>query len=156
MDLIYGMAEEPGSLHRYLYAIANPVNRSDPSGLVSNFVYGQRVHQILGFDFVDKNPLERDADLGINAILGDVIPFVGKLRPDLIDYYNKQIYEIKTVRQYAQGLTQLTGYLLILNWADPTRQDLGPPASLVRASTGIRRSSSSRLAHWQRPLRFRP
>ena len=50
--------------------------------------------------------------------MGDKVPFVGRLRPDLIDFANKQIYEIKTVLGFSEGQVQLTGYLLILNWAD--------------------------------------
>jgi RHS repeat-associated protein len=121
MDLVYGNAEDPRSLHRYAYALGDPVNRTDPSGLLSNFVYGQRVHQIIGVDFIAGDPSMRDADIGISTILDDVIPIFGRLRPDLIDFRFKQIYEIKTVRQFAEGLWQLQGYLLMLNWADPDK-----------------------------------
>jgi hypothetical protein len=63
----------------------------------------------------------RDADLGVSTIVGDIVPFIGKLRPDLIDYRAKQIYEIKTVRGFTEGQWQLRGYLLGLNWADPDK-----------------------------------
>lgn len=118
-DPFEGLILEPLTLHRYLYASADPVNRTDPSGYFSDLIYGQRVHEAIGIDFANSGP-ERDWDLAISRIVGRT-PWVGRLRPDLIDSLNKQIYEIKTIRGFAEGQAQLTGYLLILNWADPDK-----------------------------------
>jgi RHS repeat-associated protein len=114
-----GLILEPSTLHRYLYASGDPVNRTDPSGYISNLIYGQRVHEYIGLDFETSAP-GRDWDLAISRIVGKT-PYVGRLRPDLIDFLNKQIYEIKPVTQIAEGEFQLTGYILILNWADPDK-----------------------------------
>ena len=45
-DPAEGMPFDPASLHKYLYAAANPVNMSDPTGLMfSDLVTGQIVHK---------------------------------------------------------------------------------------------------------------
>ena len=118
-DPFDGLILEPQTLHRYLYANADPVNRTDPSGYISNLVYGTRVHLEIGLDFAFSGP-GRDWDLAISRVVGPT-PYVGRLRPDLIDFVNKQIYEIKPITQIAEGQFQLTGYILILNWADPDK-----------------------------------
>jgi hypothetical protein len=46
---------------------------------------------------------------------------LGRYRPDLIDTLNKQLFEIKTIREWPEGLAKLRLYLLIFNWADPDK-----------------------------------
>ena len=50
------------------------------------------------------------------------LPFrLGTFRPDLIDTARKQLFEIKTIREFPQGQAKLTLYLLVFNWADPDK-----------------------------------
>lgn len=143
-DPFEGLPLDPRTLHLYSYALSDPVNRTDPSGYLSNFIYGREVHDAIGEDFVRKG-LNRDYDLAISTIVGRV-PLIGRLRPDLIDFGKRQIYEIKTIRQVAEGRHQLTGYLLILNWADPNPNypwtagnpwDYTPPPVLTLRGWGV-------------------
>lgn len=48
MDPLAGVRSEPMTLHRYLYANANPVNFSDPSGLFSGGFSGLAVSMAIG------------------------------------------------------------------------------------------------------------
>jgi RHS repeat-associated protein len=144
-DPFEGLPLDPRTLHLYSYALSDPVNRTDPSGYLSNFIYGREVHEAIGEDFVNKG-LNRDYDLAISTILRSRVPLIGRLRPDLIDFGKRQIYEIKTIRQVAEGRHQLTGYLLILNWANPNPNhpwtagnpwDYTPPPILTLKGWGV-------------------
>jgi hypothetical protein len=70
MDEWEGEPHSPASLHRYLYAGADPVNKLDPTGLlfVSNFAYGKFVHNYIGSDFKFKTG--GFSGQAINTILG--------------------------------------------------------------------------------------
>jgi RHS repeat-associated protein len=118
VDTAEGDDTEPPSLHKYLYTSANPVNAVDPSGefLVSNFVYGQQVHDEIGADF-NKKIGGGLYDKSINFILGTSATG-GGIRPDLIDVVDHEIYEIKPSGAEALGYTQLAGYLILLNRLD--------------------------------------
>ncbi|MBZ4421853.1 RHS repeat-associated core domain-containing protein [Myxococcus sp. RHSTA-1-4] len=113
---------EPSTLHRYLYADADPVNRNDPSGEVSNLIWGRRVHRDIGTHFVNQSPGSRVADQSISRILGYRVPFAGRMRPDLTDLGTYEVYEIKPLGSYPEGLAQLTGYVLSLRYFDPAKR----------------------------------
>src|SRR5436309_26333 len=59
-DSYEGHPEDPQSLHKYLYCGAEPVNGRDPSGyftsIVSDWFYGQLVHDAVGSDFLFETP----------------------------------------------------------------------------------------------------
>ena len=100
---IEGLILEPTTLHRFSYVGADPASKVDPTGrMASNFLYGI-------------------TNRGGSFFFGR-LPFgLGRYRPDLIDTQYKQLFEIKTVREYPEGQAKLTLYLLILNWADPDK-----------------------------------
>jgi len=122
MDNYDGDDETPFSLHKYLYALANPVDGADPTGLtpVANLLFGQQVHRAIGQAFLNWARGRGIAlvDSTIKKILGIPVVAVSRLRPDLIDFSTHEIYEIKTINTAAIGYTQLAGYLIILNLAD--------------------------------------
>jgi hypothetical protein len=118
MDSFEGDETDPLSLHKYLYVSANPVNAVDPSGefLVSNFIYGQQVHDEIGKDFEAKIGGSL-YDKSINSILGTSAKG-GGIRPDLIDMVDHEIYEIKPSGAEVLGYAQMAGYLILLNRLD--------------------------------------
>jgi hypothetical protein len=119
MDPFEGLILDPRTLHRFSYVGADPVNKVDPTGrIVSNFFYGNLVHDKISDDF-EQTGAGRITNRGGSFFFGR-LPFgIGRYRPDLIDTQYKQLFEIKTVREYPEGQAKLTLYLLILNWADP-------------------------------------
>jgi RHS repeat-associated protein len=122
MDVYEGYGEDPLSLHKYLYAEADPVDSIDPTGRsLSNLVYGQIVHDEIGIDFVKGDPKDRFSDTAISIILGVPVP-LGSLRPDLTDRATQQVYEIKPTASAALGYPQLAGYLIVLNKYDPLKR----------------------------------
>lgn len=106
---------DPVSLHRYLYAAADPVNNIDPSGEVTKMLYGIAVHAAITADFV--MGASRKGDQTIKKIFGDRVGVfnLGRQRPDLVDFGTREIYEIKPSTDIG-GPHQLMGYILILNW----------------------------------------
>src|SRR5438034_7441101 len=47
MDKFEGMQVDPQSLHKYLYAADNPVNRMDPTGKWATFIHRMAVRSVL-------------------------------------------------------------------------------------------------------------
>lgn len=118
-DTYEGDQEDPLSLHKYLYSRANPVNGIDPDGndLVSNFIYGKKVHDFIGADFVKSGP-RRVYNQSIGVTLG-LLQAVLK-RPDLVDIKNHQVYEIKPILSAPLGASQLLKYLVLFRYFDST------------------------------------
>jgi RHS repeat-associated protein len=155
MDSFAGRQEEPLSLHRYLYGWDNPVNMDDPSGnvpIVSNFIWGNRVHQKIYDDFLETGfGAQRTANQPMSSILG--IPYVPILtagRPDLVQYPSAgnpgEVYEIKPVGfdNFIEGQVQLQWYLSVLNALDPQKRQwqagsIGTytPPSFISLSYGV-------------------
>lgn len=54
----------------------------------------------------------------INTILGQRVPVLGRLRPDLADPISAEVYEIKPATDLIEGIAQLTAYLAILRVFD--------------------------------------
>ncbi|MBZ5558675.1 MAG: PASTA domain-containing protein [Acidobacteriia bacterium] len=110
----------PITLHKYLYAGCDPVNKSDPSGrffCVSTPAWGRYIHDEIGRDFLAGGG-DRLSNSTINTILGVPVPG-GGLRPDLTDRGTQEVYEIKPVLGASLGAVQLAGYLTVLNTFDP-------------------------------------
>jgi RHS repeat-associated protein len=143
-DSTEGDNEEPLSLHRYLYAEDDPVNKVDPSGNdILSAQIGTAVHQYIGRDFVNKlNPYGISGP-SVATILGKFgIPVntITALFPDLVDINpkHKEIYEIKPagLANLALGEAQLQGYIQLFNyfdrkkgWHAGTGDDYTPPIS---------------------------
>jgi len=128
-DVYEGSLSNPLTLHKYIYANANPVNFTDPTGFIT-FKEGREVHQAIGEDFEESNPDYRHADLqgegnGLTILrilrdadgLPDGNPPWNGLRPDLADYGTREIYEIKPLHRLHFGLAEVWGYQAILNSA---------------------------------------
>ncbi len=82
-DTFEGFDQEPLSLHKYLYASADPVDLTDPTGQFfspSTIFYGNIVHREITAEIF------RDglADTSLSNILGEPAGPLGNLRPDLI------------------------------------------------------------------------
>jgi len=125
MDTWEGDPQSPSSLHKYLYANANPINNDDPPGygVLLAALYGQRVHRLIGADFELKTG--GVSDVTIKTIIG-----IGNyLRPDLVNIATGEVYEIKTSGSYGAGVLQLTLYLGILNVFDPLKRRWIPGVS---------------------------
>src|SRR5262249_34279692 len=57
MDTYEGDPESPVSLHKYVAFQVDPVNNVDPSGTtIASLIYGQKVHKLIGLDFVGQDP----------------------------------------------------------------------------------------------------
>jgi hypothetical protein len=107
-----------------LYAAANPVSNVDPSGnaFLSNWFYGNLVHEIIGDDYVLATGGCSDAQI-YNLVLGICGPRVfglaradGGARPDLANPMPTKgdIFEIKPVNSAAKAIPQLLFYLGLL------------------------------------------
>jgi len=131
MDTYQGFNQVPISLHKYLYCRGNPVNWIDPSGdipILSNFFYGNRVHQLIYDHFLGSSlGATRVADQAVSAIIGvPYTPFLTAGRPDLVQYPDGidpgEVFEVKPVGSFIEGQVQLQWYLTMLNALDPQRR----------------------------------
>jgi len=129
MDPFAGDPQQPASLHRYLYAYTNPVNRTDPTGnltILDRMLAGQAVHTYIGNDFEARTGgISNNAIATIVSYLFEEDSNAVYLRPDLVDPSTRQVYEIKTVKGAAAGVLQLANYIKELNAATPP-DALGP------------------------------
>jgi RHS repeat-associated protein len=135
-DPFEGVAGEPKSIHRYLYANIDPVNLVDPSGLVPlpfpfSVIVGKAVDVYIRGDFINRSPTTRTGNISIRVILRDLrqIRFVPPLifdllRPDLVEFVldrlsgTRAVYEIKTILGASDAVSKLAIYLGILNAFD--------------------------------------
>ena len=128
-DTYEGNFQEPRSLHKYSYCHADPVNSIDFSGnipVLSNLMYGQRVHDLIGENFLATG-IDRSYDESIGAILKiPSIPYLTASRPDLVQRPQGgnpgEVYEIKPTASFIEGQAQLQYYLLLLKALDPQRR----------------------------------
>lgn len=124
-DPFGGTDYDPVTLHRYLYASCDSIDRIDPSGCSDLFIAyrGSSVHSVIGADFLNKGVFgTRFANYNqISALLG--LPLIAKLtsfKPDLIDMSNpfrRPVFEIKpfTLNGLADGIFDLARNISILN-----------------------------------------
>ncbi len=128
MDTEEGDDESPSSLHKYLYVVAEPTDRTDPSGLADtqDAIYGREVHRIIGIDFVASTGGIGLSNRTINTILfPQVVPVLGALRPDLANPVTAEVFEIKPATDIIEGLGQLTAYIAILRTFDLAKRPWG-------------------------------
>lgn len=131
MDTYEGYREVPTSLHKYLYAELDPINRTDPSGHMSATQIGVTVHKYIGEQFMEEVPggISGPSVVSIlEGIPGFKLPpnlqgVVTSLFPDLTDVPNKQVYEIKpdNARSLVLGEAQLQAYIDLFNYLDPRK-----------------------------------
>jgi RHS repeat-associated protein len=127
-DAAQGNRFDPPSLHRYLYAAADPVNEFDPLGLAT-MEQGKVVELWVGMDFMSdgyyshmfsrmSGAVLQAGRISIAKILGLTNNFPGGRRfPDLIDWEHHFIFEVKP--GFPAGLADVAYYLAVLNASDP-------------------------------------
>lgn len=107
MDSYEGSQSDPQNLHKYLYAHANPVNMTDPSGLFGLFKFtrnfGNAAHAAIESAYQAENP---------GAIVGPTRGILGPLKPDIFNPIKMTYGEIKplSLSGVAAGITQLAAY----------------------------------------------
>jgi RHS repeat-associated protein len=131
-DTFEGVPEKPLTRHPYVYAAANPVTYTDPSGLFPPLIWGREVHKEIGKDFVSAASHCRSSDLRLATIAGlpSTKEEVNKahfllMRPDLVDTCNDkvgEVYEIKTTLGYYIGTVQLRSYITYLRFITKGRK----------------------------------
>jgi hypothetical protein len=132
MDSYEGSRYDPSSLHKYLYASANPVNLADPSGRTFFSDFGIAVHNVIGLSFVGTTltppAVQQFQQQEISTIFKGISrsrygPGEGeKKRPDLAAIDNDihgRIWEIKVNTDTQGALDDLELKLEILNRLDP-------------------------------------
>jgi RHS repeat-associated protein len=137
MDSLEENEQDPLTLHKYLYANANPTNDIDPSGLetgISNGNIGAQVQAAVGAYFraetggcVDQQIPNILAGTCNEAITPGVSAPEG-LRPDLANpnpgmYSTGAVYEIKPTLSAVLGGIQLGGYIRALKKLDPAHRN---------------------------------
>src|SRR6185437_5151519 len=132
MDIFEGHEGEPGSLHKFLYTYADPVDHTDACGmcLASTGQIGNIVQEEVFKDFLKQYP-GGSTNVTISKILGLTVsqPLGGLLAPDLIDPGQEcggwgtvgQIYEIKSVYSIPLAEFKVDLYVSILNAFDKKR-----------------------------------
>ena len=125
MDTWEGDDEDPLSLHKYLYTEVSPINNVDPSGDDDTLdtIYGKQIHKLIGQDFVRQT--DGYSNRSINTILGQKVPILGRLMPDLANPFTAEVYEIKPVSDLIEGIAQLTAYIAILRAFDNAKRNWG-------------------------------
>ncbi len=129
-DTYEGDQEDPGSLHKYLYANDNPATEADPLGLAaingdtSSTRLGKAVEKVIMTKFREQFgilALTGKSLLRSLGLLGKAQLLEGAL-PDLVNTGQKSVFEIKpnNKRKIAEGIVQLEGYVDILNWIGQT------------------------------------
>jgi RHS repeat-associated protein len=148
MDTFEGYDDDPPSLHKYLYAEADPVDNVDHCGkcLPAIAGYGDIVQEAIFADFEAKTG--GSTNTAINDILRKSVPS-GGLLPDLIDPFTLsaqglgQIWEIKSVYSEAAAVAKEALYLSVLNFYSkgtgmkwiPGWTYLPPPIITINGST---------------------
>jgi RHS repeat-associated protein len=153
-DGFEGIDDSPLTLAPYLYGSQQPTGNIDQSGnLSSTLEIGQMVHDNIQADFeawctkTGRFPCVGDLSMkrlfGLppntntktNSITGlNPLKNINRLRPDLIDFSSRELYEIKPIgyKDGGIGAAQLLLYVTLANMFDP----LGPKSGGKAWSVG--------------------
>ncbi len=107
-DPYAGEAEEPQSLHRYAYVHNDPVNATDPSGLVRWFPTGGGwQHDWIENQYELRDPIHIHVEF--NQFPG--VPVRHSPRIDLLNDATGDVYDIKPIHEMHFAIPQVTGYI---------------------------------------------
>jgi len=110
MDTFEGTQSDPASLHKYLYASANPVNLIDPSGFDIEFDSGRgiKAHTVFGLYCLSRGiPCIPGATLGVT--LPHLFPkgsYGANEKPDCVDQGNSRYFELKPISHQVSSFLQ--------------------------------------------------
>ena len=98
----YGTNADPVSLHKYLYANADPVNGWDPTGHYTQ-AFGYAAHAVIGAAYEATHPY---------SIINPTTGVFSALKPDIYDPLNQGYAEIKPLSfpGVTSGLLQIVSY----------------------------------------------
>jgi RHS repeat-associated protein len=99
LDPFFGNLIDPQSFHKYAYVHGDPINMNDLLGLEANPLVGvgMMAHRLISDLYKMENPL---AYLIEKITIGKGIPGThGKIKPDIMNYYNSEIGEIKPAKK---------------------------------------------------------
>jgi RHS repeat-associated protein len=117
MDSWDGDSMHPATLHRYVYAVQNPLGNVDPSGHdLRDALVGQEVHSQLQQHF--RNSVSPECTYEREVTINTLVLNFSPLRPDLVDTCEKEVYEIKPWKDFAKGVRKLQLYEALLNGGD--------------------------------------
>jgi RHS repeat-associated protein len=121
MDTYAVDKEDVSSLHKYLYAAADPVNRSDPLGLTAEDIdFGRAVEKVVRNNFYTKAPSVRgNTEKSLGKLVDKPARGILARRVDLYhkDNVDNFFFEIKhcTLEEMRKGAEQIADYNFILN-----------------------------------------
>ena len=131
---IAASGENPGcgydfasGMHKYLYAQADPVDGSDPTGfwteIGSNFRFGQDAEVPVVANFTSLRryiPLQKLSVQGVlNYASNTGYNGLGRLIPDLVDGQMHEIYDVKSWNEVGAGMMKIELYRYAFTMADP-------------------------------------
>jgi RHS repeat-associated protein len=143
LDPFGGNTNDPQSLHKYLYAHANPVSYVDPSGLeieADPQGFGILAHEVFsGYVRAARPHITPDVPLG-TLIPGLAGTQYANRRPDAVDTSSREYFELKPVTHSTSGVLQILDYISQLKPYDdalkPSGYDRGAQATLVPYAFG--------------------
>jgi RHS repeat-associated protein len=124
-----GDVMQPGSMNGFNYVDGNPVSRIDPSGwdwLKPEPWEGTYIHRLIGLHFKNiwgaGNGFQAEYNFRVEGASKNCTGNFG--RPDLLDFTNREVYEIKHYTCAQQAVNEAMWYIPFLNLDPRTRPNL--------------------------------